>query len=485
MKVNITKENYAPRTMGAQSNNPVNRTNSYNPQFTGAMKLDERITDLLPDKKTIKFMEKMKWLKGEAGGILITAIGTGAVAPIFIAFNPFVKAPKDATPEQKEDVKNTKQYTAWRQPISAVLSIIFQLSILKQIDKGLEAIFNNPEYAKNLWLALDQSELNKKSFIEKQIKKELKQAGKNVSKEEFDSLVKAREEEQLLKISEGLEKNGSIRIGERVVQTPTTAEILNDQIKSYIKDAENLKTNPKKMDFYKKRATDLVNNEEEFRRILSKVPKNEADLTRYLEEQIANTEHKDVEAILKEILNFPDKNLRSSRCERTIDRIDKIKKICNGEFTPEKYYQSMLDDNATLDKMISGLKSCKIKNPSAANEQDIISTAKKVAENCKYDNSSYRLESKFSNIDTFGEDSGTLLKKIYRDVTKGYKKVVEKRYKGFNQISKIAIGLCITLPITCTALNWVYPRFMELCFPKLAGTKKDNNNNVKKNGGEN
>ena len=48
-------------------------------------------------------MKSLEWLKGEIGGILITAFGTGLVAPIFIGFNPFVKAPKNATPEEKKE----------------------------------------------------------------------------------------------------------------------------------------------------------------------------------------------------------------------------------------------------------------------------------------------------------------------------------------------------------------------------------------------
>ena len=66
--------------------------------------------------------------------------------------------------------------------------------------------------------------------------------------------------------------------------------------------------------------------------------------------------------------------------------------------------------------------------------------------------------------------------KIYKDMAKGYKAFIEKGYKGFSQVAKVLIGVFITLPITCTALNWVYPRFMELFFPKLAGVKKEGGN---------
>ena len=53
--------------------------------------VNDMITNSLKDKAVISFLKGLEWLKGESGGILITAIGTGFVAPWFIAFNPFVK----------------------------------------------------------------------------------------------------------------------------------------------------------------------------------------------------------------------------------------------------------------------------------------------------------------------------------------------------------------------------------------------------------
>ena len=68
-----------------------------------------------------------------------------------------------------------------------------------------------------------------------------------------------------------------------------------------------------------------------------------------------------------------------------------------------------------------------------------------------------------------------LKNKVAEDITKAFKNFVATNYKGTNQITKILIGCFITLPITCCTLNWIYPRFMELFFPNLAGIKKDNN----------
>ena len=145
MKVDIVNSNTQIKS------NPYNsgvKNLKNTPNFTGMSQIERDMMNMLHHKKTIEFMKSFEWLKGEIGGILLTALGTGLVAPIFIGFNPFVHAPKNATKEEKEDVDNTKQYTAMRQPVSAALAILFQAGVQKYIDKGLDAIFNNPELSK-------------------------------------------------------------------------------------------------------------------------------------------------------------------------------------------------------------------------------------------------------------------------------------------------------------------------------------------------
>ena len=480
MKVEKINQNYsAPRW---QSNK---KGRQHVPNFTGNP-LKGQIKNQLPNKTAINIMEKLKWLKGELGGILITAIGTGAVAPIFIAYNPFVKAPKDATEEQKKDVENTKKYTAMRQPVSAVLAVIFQTSVLKPIDRGLEALFNTPKYAKNLWLGLDQSTLNKKSFLERKVKKEMKKEGLHFSskaefKKERDRRVEAIEAQQIGETAAKFKREGKFYIGDRIVDNKTVAELVNKSIDDYIEDARNLKTNDSGLKFYKERARILIENEETLRDLLGNLPKSEKDIADHLK-KVSAGQNQDVKTILEEIINVPESH-RASRCERTIERIDTIKKICDGNFSPDRYYEKMVETNNNLDNIIAKLENCKIGNIDTATEDTIQYTIKKIAEYCQYDNENFRLSNKFQSTETFHDNIEQLIKKIHKDITKGYKEVIENRYKGFNQLSKIAIGLCITLPITCTALNWVYPRFMELCFPKLAGKKDDKSQNVK-NGGD-
>jgi hypothetical protein len=122
MKVDIVNQNYQTRAL---TPNLKAESTKRTPHFTGmsSKQIEKEMMNMLHHKKAIEFMKSFEWLKGEIGGILLTALGTGLVAPIFIGYNPFVHAPKDATPEEKEDVKNTKQYTAMRQPVSAALAI--------------------------------------------------------------------------------------------------------------------------------------------------------------------------------------------------------------------------------------------------------------------------------------------------------------------------------------------------------------------------
>jgi len=73
--------------------------------------------------------------KGEIPNSIITALGTAIIAPIFIAFNPF----------SKED-KETKIYSAWRQPISAVLALAAQIGINIKFNNYMDRIASTKQF---------------------------------------------------------------------------------------------------------------------------------------------------------------------------------------------------------------------------------------------------------------------------------------------------------------------------------------------------
>jgi len=483
MKVNSIQPNYS-----SKSNVPKKKQAQV--QFKG--RIGDMITDSLKHKNVLKWMKNLEWLKGETGGILLTAIGTGCVAPWFIAFNPFVKAPKGASKEEKKEVQNTKMYTAMRQIVSMVLAIIIQLGILIPIDKFLDSMINKKEFAKNFREDFDQSELNTKKFIESRVKEELKREGQTKPSfwqrfklgskaykekvEAYEQLVKSRVEtaqnDQIKKIAEKFRETGKINVGSTHIKFSSVAELINSQIEDYIADAKSLQINEKGIEFYSKRAKTLMSNENHLREIFKNSPKDAGGLKTFLNNLLSTESKPEIKELIKEIIELPDAELQSSRITRTLARIQKIKEACGGTYSEQTYLEAMKKRNSALEEIINKLTSKKVSDVNAATQESIQSLIEEIKNICKFDKNNTFLNDILHDTDTFNHDAESLVKKIYKDIAKKYKKFVENQYKSFNQPLKVLIGVFITLPITCNLLNWIYPRFMEVCFPKLAGVKK-------------
>ncbi len=473
MKVDKIYQNYE-----SSGRYKLRKSGSYNVNFAQKMPLSDRIMDGLPDKKLIKMMKSWEWLKGEIGGILITAIGTGVVAPWPIAYNPFVKAPKDATEQEKIDLENTKKYTALRQPISAILAILFQVSALKPIDKVLDIVFNKPEWANerfNVGIHVNQSVINGKSYIEKLAKQKIKNENPSLKGKEYDELLSATKSEiessQVNKVAENFKKTGKIMIGEKALDNKSLAELINRQIEEYINDAKALKIDNEKLAYYSERAKILIGNEAHLKEMFKDAPNDKSKITDFVKNLYAKEKNPDVKMLLEEILERPS-DIQYSRITRTLDRIQNIKNMCGGEYTYEKYFDAMSTRNTKLDNIITDLMHIKIVKPKLASNAQINESMKKVIETCRFDKSDKLMNTILHDTNTFNFDKEKLSNKVYKDTAKQYKDFVRNHYKGLNQIIKILIGVCITLPITCNVLNWVYPKVMDKFFPKLAGAKK-------------
>lgn len=473
MKVDKIYQNYD------QSKNLGRKKQALNVSFTkNPPSLSDKINHNLADKKVLDFMrEKLAWMKGEFGGVAMTALGTGLVAPWPIAFNPFVKAKKDATEAEKEDLKNTKYYTAWRQPISAVLAAIFQLSALKPIDKLLDYLYNTPEFAKNFDIDTNQSVLNSENFLKAKVEKEMKQAGFTISsmgEQEYNAELKKRVKEkeftQIKNLANKIKESHKIQVGECFIDDSKVATIVNKEIDKYIADAKKLKIDNNGLAFYSKRAKMLIDNESYLKDLLKNAPQDGAKLETYLKDLLTKENNSDIKLLIEEILDRKPE-IRYHRIENTVERINKIKNLCGEKYSFDKYMDAMTRRNSVLDKIITKFELAKIKDINSATPETIAKSIKDVINNCHFDKDNSVVKSILSCTETFKQDKESAIDNVYKDIAKGYKDFVKNSYKSHNQLWKIAIGVFITLPITCTALNWVYPRFMDKFFPKLAGAK--------------
>ena len=448
--------------------------------------LPEQITDSLADKKILMFMkEKLGWIKGEIGGVAMTAIGTGLVAPWPIAFNPFVKAKEGASAEEKREVRNTKIYTAMRQPISAVLAAIFQIGALKPIDRYLDQLYNNPETAKRFDVDTNQSLINNKNFVKRNMEKQMKAEGKtksNMGKVEYEKELQTRIDKftnnQIDSVAKSIQETHRIQVGEEFIENSKVADIVNKQIDEYIVDAKKLKITEEKMGYYTKRAQVLIENEEYLKEILENRPTDSIKLEAFLKDLLAKEKNPDVKILLEEILDRSI-DIQNHRIERTFKRTDNLKHIFEKGFTSEQYKRTFIDRNGVLDDIIRKLENAKVQDVNSATPETIAEAIKNAKDACCFDSKNNFHRQILHDTRTFGHDEEQLVQKIYNDIAKGYKKFVENSYKSHNQIWKILIGVFITLPITCSVLNWVYPRFMNWAFPGLTKAK-ENKANVEK-----
>jgi hypothetical protein len=88
--------------------------------------------------------------KGDIANVIITGLGTGIVAPLMIKFNPLSKEDQD-----------TKTYAAWRQPISAVIAVITQVGITKQVGNIIEKMAASGDFGKKMDTSISDKYLRK------------------------------------------------------------------------------------------------------------------------------------------------------------------------------------------------------------------------------------------------------------------------------------------------------------------------------------
>ena len=513
MKVDVVNQNYR-NSVGirqqaakrqAQASSAQQRSQYATPAFTGGAltNIQKKFLSYFPKSERVLYNKMNKvadFIQGEMGGIIITGIGTGLVAPWPIAFNPLVKAKPGATEEEKKEVENTKKYTAMRQIVSAILAILIQGGVQKPIDKFLLSLTNDPETAKWFSNIYNQSSFQDAKYITAQVKKEIKKGttdwksvmvdGEPAKTKEaaIAQLVKNRKNEQVENLIKAIKDNGVIPTGSVNLENEKFAQILNEKIDDYIDFAKSSKIDDTKIGCYVKRGRELIDNEAYLRKVLGddalntleKVTVDDAEqispkaLKEYLIMQKETAPNAETKQILSELINDSD-NTRESFCRRTLERIDSDKAACkDGKYTMDGYYDYLMKKNNALEAKANEFEALKIKDLKEATPQKIKQIIGKLAEVCHFDKNDDSARRIFCRTGVFDpRNTEEIIPKICNDLVSAYKDFAGHKFKMFKQMTKVLVGVGVTLPISCTALNWIYPRFMDICFPSLAGKKTE------------
>ncbi len=478
---------------------------------TAVKTADEMITEGLP--YSAKLLNKFKPLQGEIGSIILTAIGTGAVAPIFIAYNPLSKTDED-----------TKKYTAMRQPVSAALAILIQVGLSTPIAKFVEKLANKGLLGDAMFL--NRKNFNTDGYLESEFKKMTRGKG-------FKAEMKLHTDAQMKKIIDTLNAEGTFKLGGKTVDKETMVEVVNATIESYTESMRKdlVKEKEKNIPAKVKRAQLLYSlkpaegeTESAIMRQLQTIA-NAADMEdakTKLAAAIQTERNADVKVLWEECLKDPSIDPRTRagntlkkiaeyskyveeakemhkaseqlnnlfkaiKDAKSLDEIKKIIRLSNNENLPEIVLSKIknLEKRVSLegrklyaDYVLDKLKALTESGIADDNKIIEINQSKYYAQLKSelelrislYERLKLKETSGKTEIDHITKQLKQLNEKIdfKKDLVGTWKKFLDGNFKGFKQISTALFATFILLPITCTALNWVYPKFMDTFFPSLS-----------------
>ena len=346
--------------------------------------------------KKSKFMPKALTYLGQNDGeilnTVVTAVGTSVVAPIFIIGNPI----------SKED-KETKWYSAMRQPISAVIALVFQLYVNNVFNDWMARSASTGRFGERF----DLSAMPKAKYLKKIIELEHPDWDSKMVQAEIDKRQAFAQRKAVGEMRIAL-KDKSVEIKELI-----SADSLNDARKDISEEIE------------KQYKDELAGKSKKAREkfIESKIT-NEM-----LEERAIKDITASVEAEAKSKFKIRELENKFKSVDEAIKHMTELKPANKAE---KKFIDSVLERLDTI-KIYEQSKGAE----AFSSVKDLGKTYEKVLHNVK-------------------------IKRLVKARTAD----AAKSFSQANKWAGIFVSL-VTLPFSCGLLNWAYPRVMEKIMPKL------------------
>ncbi len=473
--------------------------------------LKEILLEIMPG--SAKRMVKMHEGMGEIQNQLINAVGTGIIAPLFIKFNPISDTDED-----------TRTYTAWRQPVSAVLAVGTQCAIVKPFNDIIRYMsdigYLNQRYNASLFPS--------ENYIKKQIKAD--NPNKHFTKDELKEEIKKYKDKNKQILSDMISddkivfkkteiKGGKTVVSDLPMEDKDFKTLFNETLEKIIKEEKKERLNaiehklPKKIE----RGIFYHTNPEESRKVLQRISSkikqtyNQSDFAADKIKTISselNKEFKEIISELKsEIKTDPNKkdvntvliNIVKELKNKNTDKdssairilnnkingmINTVDVVANKKTTQEiiEYVnQHIYERTNAIDELIDTLKSIQDRLLSSGIS---VKEAQKII-NQKIEKSQTELytklqakglsEQEIKDSSEFAESLAARLKQKAGSLANCIGDQLEKHVKsnldGYKRWTGLGVSLAI-LPVTCWLLNRIYPWFMDLAFPKLSNKTK-------------
>lgn len=405
----------------------------------------------------LRFVNKLRSNISEFQDICINALGTGLLAPIFIKYNPLSKTDKD-----------TRTYSAWRQPVSAILAITTQGAITIPFTKLINNMANNGWFGE----ACNRSPYKNDKYYEKQVamnnphfdKKQIKAEAEKLQDLNKANLLNTLKTENTVKFYYKGKANPQNMNPENFknLLTKTVDELLkneNEQLKRL--QEEKLPNRIARSEFYRTHSSEAETLLNELSAKIKTLDEN--DVSKCLKKEYKalkkSKADKQLVNMVKEtfILSEAGKDAALAKIDKMLEHIQKYKNTSSIEEVTQLCLESIQGRLNKHQDAINFLENVKNEIDKGKTVSDIETMFKEKVTQAKKAGRSFSLEDK-----TFSEE---VLSKL--------KSLTNSHIDSVKRFSTLAVALA-TLPVTCWLLNWLYPRFMDAVFPNLSNKKHSN-----------
>lgn len=478
----ISRQNTMPKRQYANSNfiSNINTISQDNVNFQGnaaaaaipkashsVAEIKAELMKLLPSY--FKGMQRLKNSMGEFQNIVINSIGTGLIAPLLIKYNFLSKTDED-----------TRTYTAWRQPVSAVLAILTQALVTLPFEYVIKTMVNNGEFGikYNSTFAPDEK------LLRKEIIKNNPQ--KKFSKSELDTLVKEKQKKKLKELVNTLLTENKIKFSKyndpNLVSLPDeelrqlAIDTISDELaleQKELKKSYKEKTPAKlqRADFYRTYPEESLNLLVEVNQKVD-ASKSDKELRSFLKRKMKTLRqekaHPELITMLQEMYDRHSYYNKKSKQRRT-SLVELVKKKVVGMLEAHSCYSKYTDFESLQEQIIS-------EGKKRVNDLDgsitVLDRAKKMLEKNPQTTINEIYEYIKKEVAARGIESRFEDFKLPERMIARLGKIVQSNASALKQMSSLVVSLAM-LPVTCSLLNWTYPRFMDMVFPNLSNKKHD------------
>lgn len=447
MEVSFTGSNQISNVAKKNNNAPKRALTSAADKVKLEKSTKKEFENLMP--RMIKIISKFSKLQGEVPNIIINALGTGLVAPIFIKYNFLSKTDED-----------TRTYSAWRQPVSAVLAVITQAGMITPFNHLIWKMNNNGEFC--------GPNYNTTAFPDaKYIQEQLKKDGCKLTGKELEDLAKQKYNEKIDALVDKAIKDNTIKYTMFNGKNHTTNTVADAELRDLLdsvaqkmkKETEETITRyeKEKPEHQIQRGEYLRHDHDSVRTILTeaeeqiKAGKSYTDIKKGLKSKLKELKRNNADSELKAIVKQLSKQLDNPTLQQEIEELkvkcnafskcrstEDVQKVVQGRLAKRK--AELKNEQSIIEELIKGI------NQGKEAPRLSIGELHKIANKLK--------DNQF----------------VY-DVVQKHISNVKANIKGLNQIIGIAVGVAM-LPLTCCLLNYIYPRFMDTFFPHLSNKKK-------------